>query len=244
MNITFVVAVNDEKQFADNLLCSPCLAQGTCHEVLPMRGYSSAADALNEGIRLARHEVVVCVHQDVYLPKEWEARFLRQMALAREQGPLGVVGVYGILAAKNKKIRIGRVMDRGQLLEGAVDLPAPVDTLDELLLAVPKDTPLRFDPRLGFHFYGADLCLQARKAGRSVLAIDALCFHNSSREGLDDDFYRSGKTFAHKWADELPILTTCARVDHRWIKSPPRGRRWPWKLSRIRRTLAKLTGKQ
>ena len=41
------------------------------------------------------------------------------------------------------------------------ELPARVSTLDELMLILSRDTPLRFDPTLGFHLYGADFCLQA-----------------------------------------------------------------------------------
>ncbi|MBI5441047.1 MAG: methyltransferase domain-containing protein [Deltaproteobacteria bacterium] len=229
--LTFVAAVNDEDRFAANLLRSPCLAPGSPHEVIPMRGYGNAADALNEGIRRASHGTVVCVHQDVYLPKGWDVRFTRQLVSVRRSGPVGVVGVWGVVPEGEERVGIGRVVDRQYLLQGKAELPAPVDTVDELLLAVPRDTPLRFDPRLGFHFYGADLCLQARKRGLSVHAIDALCFHNSLFHEFPDDFYPSGHAFAVKWASDLPVVTSCARVDADWKASRPRNWRW---LARVR----------
>jgi hypothetical protein len=54
-------------------------------------------------------------------------------------------------------------------------LPASVSTLDELLLVIPSSTHLRFDPDLGFHLYGADICLTAQERGLAVVALDAAC---------------------------------------------------------------------
>jgi hypothetical protein len=69
--------------------------------------------------------------------------------------------------------RIGWVVDRGRKLRDGPELPARVATLDELLLVVRGDTLLRFDPALGFHLYGADICLQARERGLAVVALGA-----------------------------------------------------------------------
>jgi hypothetical protein len=99
-------------------------------------------------------------------------------------------------------------------------LPAAVEALDELLLALPNPTPLRFDGRLGFHFYGADVCLEARRRGLAAAAVDALCFHHSRSVGLPPEFVASGRAFARKWADRLPVATSCAVVDGRWLQPP------------------------
>jgi hypothetical protein len=44
-------------------------------------------------------------------------------------------------------------------------------------LVPPRETPLRLDLDLGFHFYCADLCLQARQLRLPAVAVEALCFH-------------------------------------------------------------------
>jgi hypothetical protein len=106
--------------------------------------------------------------------------------------------------------RIGWVVDRGRLLREGPELPARVATLDELLLVVRRDSPLRFDPALGFHLYGADICLQAHERG---LAIGALCHHNSRSIGLPEAFYRSAEVFARKWSHRLPVATPCVIID-------------------------------
>ena len=109
--------------------------------------------------------------------------------------------------------RIGWVVDRGRTLRDGPDLPARVATLDELLLVVRRDTPLRFDPALGFHLYGADICLQAAERGLAVVAVAALCHHNSRSVGLPAAFYRSAEVFARKWSHRLPVATPCVIID-------------------------------
>src|SRR5262249_2575096 len=211
--VTFVACVSDEDVLGSNLLASPDLAPGSPHEVLLFRGCMSAAEGLNAGLAAARHRWVVCLHQDVYLPRGWVARFLAQLRQAEElHGQLGVAGVYGVSLTGGRVERAGHVVDRERLLHEASPLPAAVETLDELLLAVPRGSPLRFDERLGFHFYGADICLQAAKLGFRAAALDALCFHNSRSVNLPAEFYPSGEQFAVKWAQRLPVATSCVLV--------------------------------
>ena len=64
---------------------------------------------------------------------------------------------------------MAEVVDRDRVLKENEPLPASVDALDELLLAVPKSTGLQFDPAMGFHFYGADLCLAAHLTSAKML---------------------------------------------------------------------------
>ena len=128
----------------------------------------------------AAHELVIYLHQDVFLPQGWDRLIVRQYQMAQRQfGPIGVAGVYGVGEVVTSDIsgrlfgteRIGWVVDRGRVLSEGPGLPAPVATLDELLLIVPRNTSLRVDPALGFHLYGADLCLQARERGLAVVAL-------------------------------------------------------------------------
>jgi hypothetical protein len=212
--LSFVVCVSNDATLKCNLLASPGLGQGSPHELLVMRGCRSAAEGLNRGLARARHPLVVCVHQDVYLPAGWPARFWQQYRVAQERYKnVGVLGVYGVSYSNGHIIKTGKVVDRDRLLEAGDSLPAPVETLDELLVAVPKDARLQFDPQLGFHFYGADICLAAREQGLQALAVDALCFHNSPHAGLPTEFFASARTFAAKWRREWPVATSCALID-------------------------------
>jgi hypothetical protein len=66
---------------------------------------------------------------------------------------------------------------------------------------------------LGFHFYGVDLCLQARECDLAVVVLGALCQHNSRNIALPESFFASAAVFARKWADRLPVATPCAIFD-------------------------------
>ena len=179
-SFSFVVCLSDAAILRTELLASPCLEPDSPHEVIALKHCPSGGAGLNVGLERAKHEWVVCVHQDVYLPEGWDRLLMSKLRQAERQfGPIGVAGVYGVgevIRPQSQEIplmadRIGWVVDRGRLLQDGPELPARVATLDELLLVLPRDTPLRFDPALGFHLYGADICLQARERELAVVAI-------------------------------------------------------------------------
>jgi hypothetical protein len=244
--LSLVACISSDELLGSNLLASPSLRAGSPHELALVKNGLSAADGLNLGIERASHPWVVCLHQDVFLPQGWDRQLQRQLETATRQfGPIGVAGTYGVSAprevqpeseatdtlsdgagqphvnsAKFAVNRIGRVIHRGHTLFDGPDLPARVATLDELLLVVPRDTPLRFDPALGFHLYGADICLQAQERGLAVVVLNAICHHNTQTVGLPKAFFRSAGVFAEKWAHRLPVATPCVVIDQRrrvWV---------------------------
>ncbi|MHB1562052.1 MAG: glycosyltransferase, partial [Isosphaeraceae bacterium] len=220
--LSFVVCVSDDAVLETNLLASPCLASASeagarsGHEIIAIRGAPSAAAGLNQGLERARNELVVCVHQDVHLSPGWDRRAVEQIRIAEAWfGPIGVAGVYGVgevltgPGGEPVVPRVGRVVDRNRLIDDGPERPARVATLDELLLIVPRDLGLRFDPALGFHLYGADVCLQVRERGLAVVAIEAPCWHASRSIGLPPAFFESARVFAGKWRHRLPVATPC-----------------------------------
>jgi SAM-dependent methyltransferase len=212
--ITLVACVNDEDQLESNLLRSPCLDPGTPHELILMRRQTSAADGFNTALEKARHDLVVFVQQDIYLPRGWDSRLLQQFQAAQDRlGPIGVAGVFGYSFGPDGKIDLGRVLDRYMLYDLAAPLPAMADGLDEIVLAVRRDTPLRFDPMLGFHLYGADLCLTARRQGLPVAVLDAPCLHNSLFTYLSADFHAARERLLAKWPDIRPLYSSMGRLD-------------------------------
>jgi SAM-dependent methyltransferase len=209
--LSFVCCVSNNDVLQANFLSSLCLRNGTLHEVLLMPNCRSAAEGLNQGIARAKHDMVVCLHQDVYLPDGWPERFWQQVKLSeRRHGPAGVYGVYGIVRRGAWLSRAGHVIDRDHILHEPEALPTIADTLDELLLAIPKKRAAAFDPSLGFHFYGADYCLSC---GTPAVVIDALCFHNSVHVGVSPQFHESARVFTRKWSGRLPLATPSALID-------------------------------
>jgi SAM-dependent methyltransferase len=210
--ITFVACVNDDEQLNANLLRSPCLRGTGPHEVLVFRGAASAADGLNAGIEQASNEFVVLVHQDVYLPEGWPARMVAQWRLAQRQGgPVGIAGVFGVLDRRVPFDAIGRVVHRDRLLAHR-SLPSDVDGLDELLMVVTRDTPLRVDATLGWHLYGTDLALQAQERDLRVVVLDAPCHHNSLTGRVPSKYRESERVLARKWEKLLPIHTNLSSI--------------------------------
>ncbi len=167
--LSLVACISSDELLGSNLLASPSLRAGSPHELALVKHGLSAADGLNLGIERASHPWVVCLHQDVFLPQGWDRQLQRQLETATRQfGPIGVAGTYGVSAprevqpeseatdtlsdgagqrhvnsAKFAVNRIGRVIHRGQTLFDGPEPPARVATLDELLLVVPRDAPLR-----------------------------------------------------------------------------------------------------
>jgi SAM-dependent methyltransferase len=211
--LTFVACVNDDAQLETNLLSSPCLRAPSPHQVLLFRDRATAADGLNAGIAQAVNDLVVLVHQDVYLPEGWPARLVGQWQQAGAQGGMvGVAGVFGLTSELGERGRRGRVVDREHLLASDARLPADVDVVDELVMVVARETTLRFDPSLAWHLYGLDLCLTARAQDQRVVVLDALCYHNSQTEVTPPEYQLSEDLIARKWPERLPIRALCSVI--------------------------------
>lgn len=205
--VTIVVCCNDDRQLADNLAASPCLRTGR-HPVLVVRGASSAAEGIDAGLARATTPLVAVVHQDIHLPGWWPDRLQQQWAVAEAAfGPIGVAGVFGVSGQGDRGTMFGRVVDRNNLLAPPRPLPAVVTSLDEIVLVLPRGTPLRADPALGWHQYGTDLALRARAMGRAAVVLDAPCLHNSRTASLGPDFFATAHALARSWPAKLPITT-------------------------------------
>jgi len=220
------VASNDQAILQENLLASPGIDE--CEQVIVQEGFSSAAVAYNDALDRVATDIVVFAHQDVYLPHGWVKAF--QLALDRlEEGDpkWAVAGAYGTSHADPDAglvycVANGRMMGR---VSGNL---RAVDTLDELLLVVKKSSGLRFDQKIeGFHFYGTDICLEARSRGLQSYAFEVFCIHNAEKtEILPWAFWKSYFYIQKKWRRQLPIATPCIRVTagvmdplKHWIKS-------------------------
>lgn len=211
-NLTFVVAANDKLVLNNNLLASPCLAEN-CHELIIQEGYSSAAAAYNDAIERSSNDLIVCVHQDVFLPKEWtnnlRAALQRLSSIGPEWGVLGCCGM------KQDGRRFGYIYTPGESVIGhPFPVPEPVQTLDELVLVLRKSSQLRFSGDLpGFHFYGTDICLAAAARGLACYAFSAFCVHNARQYfAYPEDFYEAYRFVKDRWKDWLPIQTSCIRI--------------------------------
>jgi len=192
--------------------------------------FPTAGAALGAGVARARHEVVVLVHQDVYLHDVDRLGELAETLLADRSW--GVLGANGVTAGGRST---GLVRDRVQLIGDAAPTPVEVDSLDEVLFMVRRELllehPLTQDADLAWHAYAVELGLRYADLGLKVGAVDAAITHNSLTINL------ARLDVAHRRVAELypgrgVIRTTCGAVgasEPPWRRSPV-VRRHGWRL--------------
>lgn len=213
IQLTFVALANNEDILRQNLLASPCLQKPHPHQVIIQQGCDSAARAYNAALGQAVNEVVVFVHQDVYLPRFWIADLestLRQLAIIDPEW--GVLGCWGV---RQNGDGFGYLYTPGQEVIGApLHSPARVQTLDEVVLILRRSSGLRFNDKLpGFHLYGTEICLEAARTGLQCYAISAFCVHNSRQHlRLPREFYACYRQVKRLRREFLPIQTSCIRI--------------------------------
>jgi len=207
LSFSVVVACNDDQVLATCIRRSPDLA--FAREFVVKRDFASAGLAYNAGLAETTGEVVLFVHQDVYLPPGWLSTMATNVEiLTRHKPNWGVLGVFGVNAAG---ARVGHLYSTG--LKGVAGQPfqEPVEivSLDEVVLILRRNSGLSFDERLpGFHHYGTDICLEAVRNGKSAFAFDGFCLHNTNGiVWLPWAFWGSYAYMRNKWRKQLPVLT-------------------------------------
>lgn len=208
---TFIVAVNNTKILRNNLYLSPGLLNNRKNQIVIKENYPSASLAYNSGIDEADNEIIIFIHQDIYLPETWFSDVTRCLSYLEEKKiNWGVLGCFG--SGKAAEAGLGRVYTTGLGLHGRkINEPEPVETLDEIILIIRKSSGLRFDPLLPhFHLYGADLCMLAKDNGMINFAFQGFCIHNTNQLlNLPKEFYNCYFYVKRKWAKFLPIYTSC-----------------------------------
>lgn len=212
-SFTFAVAVNSMEILRKNLYLSPGLQGDHKHQVLIKENYPSASLAYNSAIDEAENEIIIFIHQDIYLPETWFSDISRCLFyLEEKQINWGVLGCYG---SRKAEVGVGKVCDTHFGIHGRqIDKPESIETLDEIVLVIRKSSGLRFDPSLPhFHLYGTDICLSAKDNGMANFAFQGLCVHNTNQlVNLPKEFYDCYRYIKKKWTKFLPITTSCIKI--------------------------------
>jgi hypothetical protein len=212
--LSIVVAVNNMDVLEKNLLRSLQLAQGAQHELIVKRDYPSAGLAYNSAIEESSNDLMMFVHQDIFLPEDWFLELERALSyLEGNRIKWGVLGCYG--CSKYAPQGKGTVYTTGLGVHGTpIVNPEPVEALDEIVLIIRRSSELRFDSRMPhFHLYGTDICLSARERGLGCHAFQAFCIHNTNQIlRLPHEYWTCYDYIKKKWRTYLPIYTPCAVV--------------------------------
>jgi hypothetical protein len=184
----------------------------------------SASNALNIGMDVARSDVVIFAHQDVRLLFDWF--YILSDIISVIPDEWGIIGTAGISLKYGRKdigrwggsldvdtVAVGSVWDSDENIgkppywDGIKDITT-VHCADECLIAVNKRTGLRFDSMFhGFHFYGVDMCLQARAAAYKVYCAHLPIVHYGKYSASMSGKYWPYLRYLHnKWRLRFPEM--------------------------------------
>lgn len=167
--------------------------------------HASAPAALHEGAKQASGEYYLFAHQDTRLPPEY---LEKAGGYLDAEDRVGIAGAVGARPGENtavEDINVIEVGDDRRLREDAIaiDEPADVHSLDELLFIIPADVytahPLSDLACGGWFLYGAEYCMLARQNGLRAITLPLPVWHKDG--GLERD-----------WRNYLALL----KISHRY----------------------------
>ena len=178
--MTFIVHCRFPGVLKDNFYSSPVFSGNHPHQIMAFRNNLTLAEAWRTGLGKARHEYVVLIREEVYLPAHWDARLvpiIEQMEM--EAASDWIAGCGPCRFTEKPGTAIGSLLRPGEMSYRCGELVSKVDTLDDAVLIAPRDNALNIDIQLGDQLHGVDLALGAQTRGQSVFAIHNPCLFNS-----------------------------------------------------------------
>lgn len=213
-----VVPVTQDTQLHLDILKSRGLAEVN-PQVLLCRGARSAAQAFEWGLKQSSSPWLLVCHQDVYFPKGSGQAIAHAVSeIPDSEATRTILGFAGLTIKQGtdelELAKTGLLVDRVNLF----DYPesASAVSIDEFAVALHRNCKYRIDPRLGWHLWATDLCLQAifdpqKRTHARVLRVPL--FHNSLNDGsLPPAFYESAKLLAAKYPQLAFIPTLCGNL--------------------------------
>ena len=216
--IAYAACIGDREKYAT--ICLPGLLRVTTDDDLIIEAThpTSIFTAYNEVLDAVRDrddlEALVLLHEDTeILGTDLPERVLGRLA-EPEVAILGSVGARGVtgLSWWHAPERFGGIVESRGLLHFS-DGVAEVDTVDGLFMALSPWSVrnLRFDDDsyVGFDAYDADICAQARAAGKRVLAEELPIVHRHTRVGAlradtgAGSFLGNERVYKRKWRELL-----------------------------------------
>jgi len=160
------------------------------------QGFQSAAQALNFGGNRAKGRYIMFVHQDVILPSNtWLEDAEKMLDTIPNLGIAGVVG--SVEEGDSVSQRTRNVITHGDDMEqigGPISSPERVQTLDELLLIIPRDIFQKYQldeySCNNWHLYGVDYCLTMLTLKKGVYVIPLFVIHKSKGALTNKRFYK------------------------------------------------------
>jgi hypothetical protein len=221
-SLAYGVCVGSESRF-QAVAESSILAQSPEAIIITRRDARSICGAYNSILDEAHERGLpglLLVHEDVEIRDADVERKLFEIFLDTEVAIIGVIGGRGVrdMAWWYSEELVGCAPDSFAPTRDTGVKTGDVDMVDGIFLALSAwaIAHLRFDARRfrGFHGYDADICCQARSAGRRVVVGDIEIFHHT--------LHSSGSA-THAWHEAL------YRWRGKWLPASA-GTRAAWRL--------------
>jgi len=179
----------------------------------------SLAHLYNKGISESIYDIVVCLHNDVILSKDWGKKLLDDFKNNPEYGIIGKAGSThfpesGIYWEKMHMTMVGQVYHHPQgqdkflsKYSPKLNYLIPVVTIDGLFIAFDKNKiNHKFDENIGkFHFYDHSFCLPNYLNGVKLGVTSSFDITHESVGQPNEEFYESKDVFLKKFGENLPI---------------------------------------
>jgi hypothetical protein len=178
-----IITIYNNKKILEEYLLKSLAKQTVNYELVAIdntdnKRFQDATKALNYGASFAKGEYLMFIHQDVALLGD---SFLEKFEkMLRRIDDIGIGGVAGM----TQKGRSYLFLKNDGALSGFPFLnPVKVQTLDEMLLVIPRHVfnIIHFDYNLpGWHCYGADYCLEVEKFNLCTYVLPFFVHHGSA----------------------------------------------------------------
>lgn len=220
--ITIVYSTHkDEKynqEFKSNILKNVGLKDVQILEYINKNQFS-LSQIYNRGIDESIYDIVVCIHNDVKIEKNWGKKIIDDFNNNPEFAIIGKAGSCympqtGVYWEKMQQTMVGQVYHEpeGQkkwLSKYSPNFPRliPVVTIDGLFISFDKTKiKHRFDEEIeGFHFYDHGFCIPNFLDGVKIGVTSSFEITHKSVGKPNDEFYRTKGKFIEKYKKELPI---------------------------------------
>jgi hypothetical protein len=213
VRFSVIVPVTRPWQHELNIQRSPGLAEVGA-DIITVSNAKNAADAYQQGRKLARHPWAILAHQDVYFPTGTGFSIAKQLGrLTKEKkthAPAGFAGI-ALDPPSNTHRHAGLVIDRTRRFDHPGSDAAV--SLDEFAVALHRDMGDCIDPALGWHLWATDLCLQHTAAHHTATILRVPLFHNSTTgHRLPPEFTQSAQRLSSKYPQYSAIPTLCSTI--------------------------------
>jgi GT2 family glycosyltransferase len=195
----------------------------------------SLSEVYNKGLEESIHDIVVFLHNDIKLSKNWGRKLLKDFQDNSEYAILGKAGSVHfpescVYWEKLHLHMVGEVWhkpkDKHKFLSRYSDTSfgiIPVVTVDGVFIAIDKTKIVeKFDEEIqGFHFYDHGFCLPNYLQGVKIGVTNSFELIHESIGQTNQEFEFTKGVFKSKYGEKLPITLYPERVKYNPINIRP-----------------------